>query len=84
MINLTTISHEDCENTYKVRIHESNFCAKASESKSGTCEGDMGGAAVYNNELVGLSNFHNCGEQPDGFVSIAYFYDWIRQTMRSS
>ncbi|ALC48948.1 CG9672 [Drosophila busckii] len=49
--------------------------------KQGICRGDMGGPAVYNNELVGLGVqlLGECGGSlPERFISIAANYDWIQ------
>ncbi|XP_073833447.1 trypsin alpha-like [Musca autumnalis] len=48
----------------------------------GICTGDVGGPAVYENELVGLASFsiERCGsEYPDGFTNIAHYLKWIRE-----
>lgn len=48
---------------------------------NGVCSGDSGGPAVFNNQLVGVTNFvvGECGSNaPDGYASVAYFGNWIR------
>ncbi|XP_075157376.1 chymotrypsin-1-like [Haematobia irritans] len=48
----------------------------------GICTGDIGAAAIYHGELVGLASFslEKCGnEYPDGFTNIAYYRQWILQ-----
>ncbi|KAM7347493.1 transmembrane protease serine 9-like [Cochliomyia hominivorax] len=47
---------------------------------NGVCNGDSGGPAVYNNSLVGITNFivGECGSNiPDGYASISYLIKWI-------
>ncbi|XP_061398822.1 serine protease SP24D-like [Musca vetustissima] len=48
----------------------------------GICSGDIGGPAVYGEDLVGLASFtiERCGsEYPDGFTNIGYYTQWIRE-----
>lgn len=54
-------------------------CLK-SPIKNGACNGDSGGPAVYNNELVGVANFiyDGCGSaRPDGYAKVLDFIPWI-------
>uniref|UniRef100_A0A182J2I0 Uncharacterized protein n=1 Tax=Anopheles atroparvus TaxID=41427 RepID=A0A182J2I0_ANOAO len=56
-----------------------------SPAKNGACNGDSGGPAVLNNELVGVSNFiiQYCGStNPDGYAKVSDFAPWIQATMR--
>jgi len=49
---------------------------------NGACNGDSGGPAVYNNELVGIANFvvGGCGSSyPDGYASVEFFIDWVQR-----
>ncbi|XP_055389208.1 serine protease SP24D-like [Condylostylus longicornis] len=51
-------------------------------SNNGACNGDSGGPAVYNNELVGIANFvvGGCGSTyPDGYASVEYYRDWVQK-----
>lgn len=50
-------------------------------SGNGVCNGDSGGPAVSNNQLVGVANYvvGGCGSNnPDGFASVANLNKWIR------
>ncbi|XP_022211860.1 serine protease SP24D [Drosophila obscura] len=52
------------------------------QRRNGVCRGDMGGPAVYQQQLVGLAGemLGECGGLlPERFVSIASNYDWIQQ-----
>ncbi|XP_050095976.1 serine protease SP24D-like [Anopheles aquasalis] len=52
---------------------------------NGACNGDSGGPAVMNNELVGVANFiiNYCGSgNPDGYAKVSDYVAWIRATMR--
>ncbi|XP_001659492.2 serine protease SP24D [Aedes aegypti] len=53
---------------------------------NGACNGDSGGPAVHDGKLVGVANFviSACGTQyPDGYAKVAYYVDWIKQTIES-
>ena len=50
-------------------------------SGNGACQGDSGGPAVYNNRLVGVTNFvvGNCGNNaPDGYAKVSFYQQFIR------
>ncbi|XP_049541881.1 serine protease SP24D-like [Anopheles darlingi] len=52
---------------------------------NGACNGDSGGPAVMNNELVGVANFiiNYCGSgNPDGYAKVSDYVPWIQATMR--
>ncbi|XP_017030077.1 serine protease SP24D [Drosophila kikkawai] len=52
------------------------------EEDNGACNGDSGGPAVYNGEVVGIAGFvvGGCGSgYPDGYARVYYFKDWIRK-----
>lgn len=52
---------------------------------NGACNGDSGGPAVLNNQLVGVANFiiNYCGStSPDGYAKVSDFVPWIQATMR--
>ncbi|XP_065093802.1 serine protease SP24D-like [Ochlerotatus camptorhynchus] len=54
---------------------------------NGACNGDSGGPAVYEGQLVGVANFviDGCGTQyPDGYAKVAYFVDWIQETLETN
>lgn len=49
---------------------------------NGACNGDSGGPAIYNGQLVGVSNFvvNGCGSTyPDGYAKVSLFHNWLRQ-----
>ncbi|XP_052892352.1 serine protease SP24D-like [Anopheles moucheti] len=56
-----------------------------SPANNGACNGDSGGPAVLNNQLVGVANFiiNYCGSSsPDGYAKVSDFVPWIQSTMR--
>ncbi|XP_067635708.1 transmembrane protease serine 9-like [Eurosta solidaginis] len=74
----TVATDESCTNGYAAN-DETMFCL-AHSLKQGTCTGDAGNGAIYNNRLVGISSFvvGNCGSRyPDVFVNISVFAAWI-------
>lgn len=49
---------------------------------NGACNGDSGGPAIYNGQLVGVANFVviKCGsDRPDGYAKVSYHLDWIKK-----
>ncbi|XP_035793654.1 serine protease SP24D-like [Anopheles albimanus] len=57
----------------------------SSPINNGACNGDSGGPAVMNNQLVGVANFiiNYCGSgNPDGYAKVSDFVPWIQATMR--
>ncbi|XP_020797847.1 serine protease SP24D [Drosophila serrata] len=52
------------------------------EEDNGACNGDSGGPAIYNGEVVGIAGFvvGGCGSNyPDGYARVYYFREWIRK-----
>lgn len=53
-----------------------------SAANNGACNGDSGGPAVYNKQLVGVANFiiNYCGSTaPDGYAKVSDFVQWIEK-----
>lgn len=64
-------------------VYEGLVCFNSAVD-NGACNGDSGGPAVYNGQLVGVANFvvDGCGSlNPDGYAKVSYFVDWIKDTM---
>lgn len=62
------------------QAEESLLCLH-SYQESGICNGDMGGAAMYEGKLIGIAAFtlQQCGgAYPDVFVNISYYLQWLR------
>ncbi|XP_029730064.2 serine protease SP24D-like [Aedes albopictus] len=60
------------------------ICVVATEAGShGPCNGDSGGPAVVNNELVGVANFARigCGVNPEGYANVPFFTEWLNDHM---
>ncbi|XP_063700576.1 serine protease SP24D-like [Culicoides brevitarsis] len=60
------------------------LCLESADDE-GVCFGDSGGPATANGKLVGVANFivDECGTaHPDGYASVAYFYDWIVKRLK--
>ncbi|EDW81903.1 uncharacterized protein Dwil_GK25505 [Drosophila willistoni] len=81
-IALTYSSSAVCLDAYSDQDSRS-FCLSHA-LKEGTCHGDGGCGAVYNNELVGLTNFvvGACGSRyPDVFVNVRSYLDWLNEQL---
>ncbi|KAH8238451.1 hypothetical protein KR032_006944, partial [Drosophila birchii] len=77
---LKSISTERCE-----ELIDFGFAGELClihEVDNGACNGDSGGPAIYNGEVVGIAGFvvGGCGSgYPDGYARVFYFKDWIRK-----
>uniref|UniRef100_A0A1L8EA47 Putative serine protease sp24d-like protein n=1 Tax=Haematobia irritans TaxID=7368 RepID=A0A1L8EA47_HAEIR len=77
---LLAVTNKDCQR-YLYSLPESVICLYHAYG-NGVCNGDSGGPAVYNNQLVGVTNFviGECGSSyPDGYASVAYHHNWIEE-----
>ncbi|XP_013112886.2 trypsin delta [Stomoxys calcitrans] len=75
-------SAESCINAYS-DADDSIICL-AHPLKKGSCYGDAGNGATFNNRLVGVNNFvvGACGSRyPDVFASVAHFAPWIQSVL---
>ncbi|KAI8127782.1 Serine protease SP24D [Lucilia cuprina] len=76
---LTSISNAECKR--RIGNVATSILCLGHTNGNGVCNGDSGGPAVYNNQLVGVTNFivGGCGSNaPDGYASVAFFSSWIR------
>lgn len=74
---VTALSASRC--TQETGISSGLLCLQ-SPANNGACNGDSGGPAVYNNQLVGVANFviNYCGSNaPDGYAYVPSFVQWI-------
>ncbi|XP_075157380.1 spheroide [Haematobia irritans] len=81
-ISFIVDSEESCLDAYS-DADNSNICM-AHALKEGSCYGDAGNGAVYNNKLIGVSNFiiGACGSRyPDVFANVAHFATWIQSVL---
>ncbi|XP_017004359.2 serine protease SP24D [Drosophila takahashii] len=77
---LKSISTEQCEELIEFGF-EGELCL-LHVVDNGACNGDSGGPAIYNNQLVGVAGFvvGGCGSTyPDGYARVFYFKDWIKK-----
>lgn len=54
----------------------------AHQEGNGACNGDSGGPATFNDELVGVAGFvvGGCGtKNPDGYAKVYYHVNWIKE-----
>uniref|UniRef100_A0A336MEC4 CSON014216 protein n=1 Tax=Culicoides sonorensis TaxID=179676 RepID=A0A336MEC4_CULSO len=83
MLNVTTITNEDCRNAHTAGgmgnvIIENVICANTTTSQ-GMCNGDAGGPMVKDDKLIGLVSWGvPCARgYPDVYVRISSHVDWI-------
>ncbi|EDW56328.1 serine protease SP24D [Drosophila sechellia] len=77
---LKSITRQQCEELIDFGF-EGELCL-LHKVDNGACNGDSGGPAVYNNQLVGVAGFvvDGCGSSyPDGYARVFYFKDWIKK-----
>ncbi|XP_033170213.1 serine protease SP24D [Drosophila mauritiana] len=77
---LKSITRQQCEELIDFGF-EGELCL-LHKVDNGACNGDSGGPAIYNNQLVGVAGFvvDGCGSSyPDGYARVFYFKDWIKK-----
>uniref|UniRef100_A0A1L8EJ55 Putative serine protease 53-like protein n=1 Tax=Haematobia irritans TaxID=7368 RepID=A0A1L8EJ55_HAEIR len=76
---LVSLDNKDCRKWINGYVPESAICFVGS-ADNGICNGDSGGPAVYNNQLVGVVSFYQgkCGYNADGFASVAAHLEWLK------
>ncbi|CAO1322383.1 unnamed protein product [Diamesa tonsa] len=80
---LQTIDQPKCE--ILTGVSSRGLICLGHSRNNGACNGDSGGSAAYENELIGVANFvvSGCGSSnPDGYASIPFFVDWINETVK--
>eukprot|EP00090_Calanus_glacialis_P024739 TRINITY_DN3842_c0_g1_i2.p1 TRINITY_DN3842_c0_g1~~TRINITY_DN3842_c0_g1_i2.p1 ORF type:complete len:213 (-),score=40.56 TRINITY_DN3842_c0_g1_i2:75-641(-) len=89
-ITVPVISDEDCKAAYSIAIGwpvlDSMICSPSPVGGKATCDGDQGGPFFCgeqgNEVLVGIASWIGChSELPDVYTEVAYFVDWIMETM---
>lgn len=76
---LRSLTLDDCTEQINWGV-PGGLCLKHEED-NGACNGDSGGPAHYNDELVGIAGFivGYCGSSyPDGYARVFTFVDWIK------
>lgn len=79
---LNAINNAECRR--RIGNVPTSILCLAHRSGNGVCSGDSGGPAVYNDQLVGVTNFviNRCGTTaPDGYAKISSFVNWIRENL---
>lgn len=75
---LKSISKKNCLNS--LLISSNDLLCLAHEPEHGICLGDLGGPAVFEDDLVGVASYVSgkCGSnRPDAYVKVLYHLDWI-------
>lgn len=81
--NLVAITTDECDKTIGMG-YDSLICL-AHQPDNGACNGDSGGPATYNKELVGVAGFvyGGCGSSfPDGYAKVFYHKEWISEQIQ--
>jgi len=76
---LQSISLDRCDELIGWGV-QSELCL-IHEADNGACNGDSGGPAIYNNQVVGVAGFvwSACGTSyPDGYARVHFHNEWIR------
>lgn len=89
-LEFQTITNFKClakliEITSNPPVNSNVLCALPNEADDGICDGDSGGALVYDDHLVGVISWgYGCDKHyathkgyPDGFQRISQFTEWI-------
>jgi trypsin len=74
------IDWNECDRLYDTDLSIHEICAGTADGSMDACEGDEGGALVYNGTLVGVATVENsCGiaRFPGRYTNAAIFTDWI-------
>ncbi|XP_034476750.1 serine protease SP24D-like [Drosophila innubila] len=75
---LSSLSKQSCiSSTF---MFTSSLICLAHKEGNGACNGDSGGPAVQNGQLIGIAGFviDGCGSSnPDGYAKVFYHRDWI-------
>lgn len=82
-LSMTFATDEACLDAYSDYDASKFFCL-AHPLKEGGCNGDGGGGAIYQDKLLGVSNFivGACGSRyPDVYVLVPGYYDWLQQQL---
>ncbi|XP_073833453.1 serine protease SP24D-like [Musca autumnalis] len=76
---LTAISRSECKAA--INWDSDALICLAHPANNGACNGDSGGPAMYNGEVVGIAGFvyGGCGNiYPDGYAKVYYHREWIK------
>ncbi|XP_017869914.1 PREDICTED: serine protease SP24D-like [Drosophila arizonae] len=76
---LRTLTVDECEKSIAWGV-PAGLCL-IHEANNGACNGDSGGPAIYNGEVVGVAGFvvGGCGNiYADGYARVYYHVDWIK------
>ncbi|XP_068081584.1 trypsin eta [Anabrus simplex] len=86
----TLISQEDCVNAYQdfaIHILPGMLCTDFLEEGPSACHDDSGGPLVCGNQLTGVVSWSgdcSTGSYPAVYADVAYYSDWIRETLAKS
>ncbi|XP_064555898.1 serine protease SP24D-like [Drosophila montana] len=77
---LKSLTLDECESS--IGWGKESLLCLSHKVDNGACNGDSGGPALYDNELVGVAGFvvDGCDSNyPDGYARVYYHIDWIKK-----
>jgi trypsin len=76
--DVPVFDYDECQSLYNGAVLFNEICAGTIENVMDSCEGDDGGALVYNGTLIGVTTWGNtCGSYPGIYTNAARYTDWI-------
>lgn len=75
-----------CNSTYLGRVRDGMICAKSKGPFQAPWAGDLGGPMTNNGTLFGIISWpiRTNYKEPNVFTEIAFYYEWIKQTIQQN
>lgn len=87
-VSVPIIAKNECKESYAYLTHlnPGQICAAYPEGGKDACQGDSGGPLVIAERLAGVVSWGNgcaVAGQPGVYTEVAYFRDWIDESMKA-
>ncbi|KAK7137031.1 hypothetical protein R3I93_017181 [Phoxinus phoxinus] len=84
--DVSTINFTICKTMWeklRVKLPENILCAGGSKTKSGACQGDLGGPLVCSGKAVGIVSLDRCDNPnvPNVYTQISKYTVWIKKVI---
>ncbi|XP_051766560.1 serine protease 57-like [Ctenopharyngodon idella] len=84
--DVSTINFTTCQTMWKklrVKPPDNVLCTVGSKTKSGACQGDLGGPLVCNGKAVGIASLERCDspDVPNIYTQISKYTLWIKKVI---
>lgn len=82
--NIPIVDMKSCNNTYKKRLQEDQFCAGFGNADLTTCQNEMGNPLVVEGQLLGILTIPAICQRPikpEVFIKVSYYLDWATEEM---